>query len=102
MHATLTEHERRTITTAASWLSDVLDDLDHQASNTTRLIRLYQAGELELGAFMEATRRAWSIVVPKVPTLRRPAAYFFRVLEGELVPQVGMSAKQAQAVAYGA
>ena len=102
MHATLTEHERRTITTAASWLSDVLDDLDHQASNTTRLIRLYQAGELELGAFMEATRRAWSVVVPKLPELRKPCAYYFRCLEAELAPPVGLTAAQATAVAYGA
>ena len=102
MHQTIDATEERTLQIAACWLSQALDDLAHQQSNVTRMRRLYQAGELELGAFMEATRRAWSIVVPKVPTLRRPAAYFFRVLEGELVPQVGMSAKQAQAVAYGA
>ena len=101
MHATLTEHERRTITTAAAWLSNVLGDLDHQASNVTRLVRLYQGGNLELSEFMACCRAAWSTVVGKMPELRRPAAYYFTVLEHELAPPVGMTAAQAAAVAYG-
>ena len=101
MHQTITDQERRTITTAASWLSDVLGDLRHQASNVTRLTRLFQGYHGELSEFMAATRRAWSVVVGKLPELRRPAAYFFRVLEGELSPQVGQTAHQAQEVIYG-
>ena len=102
MHQTLTDHEQATITTAARALSDMLHDQAHEASNTTRMLNLYRGYHGDLGEFMAASRRAWSIVVPKLPGLRRPAAYFFRVLEAELAPPVGMSAKQAQAVAYGA
>ena len=102
MHQTITDHERRTITVAAAWLSDVLGDLDHQQSNVSRLTRLFQGGDLELPEFMAHCRAAYSVIVPKLGRLRKPCAYFFRVLERELAPDVGMTARQAEAVAHGA
>ena len=100
MHQTLTEIESKTITTAAAWLSDVLDDLHHEASNTTRLIRLYQGTSLELAEFMATVRQAYSIIIPKLPALRKPMAYWFRILEDLLTPQVGLTARRAEAVAH--
>ena len=96
MHQTLTDHEQATITTAATWLSSALGDQVHLASNTTRLTRLFQGYDGELAAFMASGRAAWSIVSSKMPGLRRPAAYFFTVLEGELSPDVGVAAAQVE------
>ncbi len=100
MHQTITDHERRTITVAAAWLSDVLGDLDHQQSNVTRLKRLYQGYHGELPEFMSHCRTSWSVIVPKIPKLRKPMPYWFRVLETELQPDVGLTAQQAQEVAH--
>ena len=96
MHQTLTDHEQATITIAARWLSDVLHDQAHEASNTTRLLNLYRGYHGELAAFMESVRAAWSIVVGRMPGLRRPASYFFTVLEGEIMVDVGMAAAQVE------
>ena len=96
MHQTLTDHEQATITIAARWLSDALHDQAHEASNTTRLLNLYRGYHGELAAFMASGRAAWSIVSSKLPELRRPAAYFFTVLEGELSPDVGVAAAQVE------
>ena len=96
MHYQMTEHEQRTITTAAAWLSQALGDLRHQTHNTTRLLRLYQGGELELPEFMGQVRGAYSEIVVKIPTLKRPAAYLFAVLERRLSPAVGMDAATAE------
>ena len=96
MHYQMTEHEQRTITTAAAWLSQALGDLRHQTHNTTRLVRLYQGGDLELSEFMEEVRGAYSEIVAKIPTLKRPAAYWFRILERRLSPPVGMDAATAE------
>ena len=96
MHQTLTDHEQATITTAARALSDMLDDQAHEASNVTRMTRLYQGYHGELGEFMESVRVAWSIVAGKMPELRRPASYFFTVLEGWIMVDVGETAAQAE------
>ena len=96
MHQTLTDHEQATITIAARWLSDVLDDQAHEASNTTRMLNLYRGYHGDLGEFMASGRAAWSIVAGKLPELRRPAAYFFTVLEGWIMVDVGETAAQAE------
>jgi len=102
MHQTITDHERRTISIAAAWLSQALDDLHHQASNQRRMLNLYHGYHGELPEFMEATRRAWSITSRHRGRIRNAASYYFTVLEGEIMPPVGMTAVQAEAVAYGA
>ena len=92
----ITNSEQTILKTAARWLSDVLDDQAHEASNTTRMLNLYRGYHGELAAFMESVRAAWSIVVGRMPELRRPAAYFYTVLEGEIMPDVGHRAEDVK------
>jgi hypothetical protein len=88
MHETLSDHERRTIEAAARWLSGVLHDARHTASNVTRLERLYQGSSLELDGFMILVKRAHSTWAHKQNDIRNPAPYFFTVLESLIIEPV--------------
>ena len=84
MHERLTDQEQQTIATAAAWLSRALQDVDHAQSNQTRLIRLFQGSTLELDQFMTTVRQSYSTTIHKLAGIRKPCAYFFRVLESLL------------------
>jgi len=84
----LSDAERDTISKAASWLSQALQDAGHTRSNTTRLERMYQGGELQLGAFMEQVKRAHSSTIHRMPALHKPMAWMLVTLESYLAEPV--------------
>jgi len=79
----IADADKRTIGISVAWLSQVFEDLDHQASNTTRAERLFESSGLAGWQFTECIRSAYSGTLKHQPGLRRPMAYFFRLLEDQ-------------------
>ena len=89
MHNQISDSEKQAIGKAAAFLSQTLGDAVHLASNQTQLERIYQGSDIELGAFMDRARQAYSMTIHKLAGIRKPCAYMFRILESLLNEPIG-------------
>jgi len=69
--------DKQHISITVAWLSEVLGDLHHLQSNTTRALRIFESSGLPYAVFGECIRAAYSQTLRQMPRLRCPMAYFF-------------------------
>jgi len=73
--------ERDVIRAAIVGLSrGILQDAEHIASNVKQAYNLFGWADLDLESFMACVKEAHSVTLRALPRLRRPGAYFFKVL----------------------